>query len=472
MVRRLVGALLFSALSSLPVVAQAPALSERVRQYVSVDAPVVVLRNVRVVDGTGAAPLEGQTIVIERGRIGAVGPMASVKVPAGAHVIDLAGHTVTPGIVGLHDHTFYTTNQRSVQLGATAPLLYLGSGVTTIRTTGSHSPYNELNLMRAIERRELPGPRMYVAGPYLTGQTSGGSMAQVLTPEAARRIVAYWAEEGATWLKFYTDVSREVMGAAIEEAHRRGLKVTGHLCSVTFREAVGLGIDNLEHGLFVSTDFDPAKQPDLCASGALPKLAGLDVEGDAARAVIREMVARKVPMTSTLPVFESFVANRPPLEQRVLDAMAPEVRTEYLTSRARLADPTAYSISPAVFAKAQRFEYEFAKAGGVLAAGVDATGNGGALPGYGDQRGYELLVEAGFTPVEAIRVMTSNGARVLGNDAIGIIAAGKSADLVVIKGDPIARPAAIRDVVTVFKEGVGYDSAKLIAAVQGRVGIR
>jgi imidazolonepropionase-like amidohydrolase len=156
----------------------------------------------------------------------------------------------------------------------------------------------------------------------------------------------------------------------------------------------------------------------------------------------------------------------------VLDAMAPEVRSEYLTSRARLADPTAYSISPAVFAKAQRFEYEFAKAGGVLAAGVDATGNGGALPGYGDQRGYELLVEAGFTPVEAIRVMTSNGAKVLGNDAIGIIAAGKSADLVVIKGDPIARPAAIRDVVTVFKEGVGYDSAKLIAAVQGRVGIR
>jgi imidazolonepropionase-like amidohydrolase len=387
--------------------------------------------------------------------------------------MDLTGHTVIPGIVGLHNHTFYTTNLRSVQLNATAPLLYLGSGVTSIRTTGSYSPYAELNLRRLIDARQVAGPRMHVAGPYLTGGESGGSMHKVNSPEAVRRVVDYWASEGVSWLKFYTDVSREVLGEAIKQAHKRGVKVTGHLCSVSFREAVALGIDNLEHGLFVNTDFDPDKRPDSCPPDAMAKLATLDTQGAAARATIGEMVAKKVPMTSTLPVFELFVPNRPPLEPRVLEAMAPDVRAEYLTSRARLGESGAFSITPTVFRKAQEFELAFVRAGGLLAAGVDPTGNGGALPGFGDQRNYELLIEAGFTPVEAINIMTLNGARVLGEDKrLGSVTEGKLADLVVIKGDPIARPAEIRNVAIVFKDGLGYDPAKLIEACRGLVGIR
>jgi len=451
--------------------AQTP--SEAVKRFISVDTPVVALMHVRVVDGTGAGPADDQTVVISRGRITAVGRSSSTAVPSGAQLMDLPGHTVIPGIVGLHNHTFYSTNLRSVQLNATSPLLYLGSGVTTIRTTGSYSPYAELNLRRLIDARRVAGPRIYVAGPYLTGGEGGGSMHKVNTPEAVRRVVDYWASEGVTWLKFYTDVSREVLGAAIAQAHKRGVKVTGHLCSVSFREAVALGIDNLEHGLFVNTDFDPEKRPDFCPPDALAKLASLDTKGDAAQATIRAMVQKKVPMTSTLPVFELFVPNRPPLEPRVLEAMAPDVRAEYLTSRARLGEPDAYSISPTVFRKAQEFELEFVRAGGLLAAGVDPTGNGGALPGFGDQRNYELLIEAGFTPVEAIRIMTLNGATVLGVESrLGSVTPGKLADLVVIKGDPITRPAEIRNVTIVFKDGVGYDSAKLIEATRGLVGIR
>lgn len=454
-----------------PILAQAP--SEAVQRFVSVEAPVVALTHVRVVDGTGTPPAEDQTVVISEGRIGAVGPAASTRVPAGAKVLDLPGHTVIPGIVGLHNHTFYTTNLRSVQLNATAPILYLASGVTTIRTTGSHSPYAELNLRRIINARQTVGPRMHVAGPYLTGGDGGGSMHKVNTPDAVRRVVDYWAAEGVTWLKFYTDVSREVLGAAIKQAHKRGIKVTGHLCSVSFREAVALGIDNLEHGLFVNTDFDPEKRPDFCPPDALAKLANLDTKSEPARETIREMVRKKVPMTSTLAVFELFVPNRPPLEPRVLEAMAPDVRAEYLTSRARLAEGGAFAISPIVFRKAQEFELEFVRAGGLLAAGVDPTGNGGALPGFGDQRNYELLIEAGFTPVEAIRIMTLNGATVLGEaDRLGSVTAGKLADLVVIKGDPVARPAEIRNVTIIFKDGVGYDSARLIEATRGLVGIR
>jgi imidazolonepropionase-like amidohydrolase len=157
----------------------------------------------------------------------------------------------------------------------------------------------------------------------------------------------------------------------------------------------------------------------------------------------------------------------------VLEAMAPDVRAEYLTSRARLGEGGAFAIEPAVFRKAQEFELAFVRAGGLLAAGVDPTGNGGALPGFGDQRNYELLIEAGFTPVEAIRIMTLNGAEVLGEaDRLGSVAPGKLADLVVINGDPIARPAEIRKVTIVFKDGVGYDSAKLIEATRGLVGVR
>src|SRR5918992_796349 len=187
----------FSALAAFSVVhAQSP--TDAVKQFVSVDAPSVALVHVRVVDGTGAQPADDQTILVSNGRIERVGPSGSIHVPSGARALDLSGHTVIPGIVGLHNHTFYTTSIRSVQLNATAPRLYLGSGVTTIRTTGSHSPYAELNLRRVIDAGQAVGPRMHVAGPYLNGGDAGGSMHKVNTVEAVRRGVDFMASGGGT----------------------------------------------------------------------------------------------------------------------------------------------------------------------------------------------------------------------------------------------------------------------------------
>src|SRR5262249_16000788 len=157
--------------------------------FVSSDAPVVALTHVKVIDGTGAPTMDDQTIVIQSGKITAVGKNATV--PAGAKVMDLSGHTVLPGFVGLHDHTFYTTRGRVAQLSVSAPRLYRASGVTTIRTTGSNSPYEELNLKHAIEMGDVPGPHMYVTGPYLTGEVHGGGMHPLMTPEEARRVVDY-----------------------------------------------------------------------------------------------------------------------------------------------------------------------------------------------------------------------------------------------------------------------------------------
>ena len=443
------------------------------RQFVSVDAPVVALTRVRVVDGNGGPPVENQTVIIGDGRIRAVGPASSTRPPAGARVIDLAGHTVIPGIVGLHDHTFYMTGARSVQSNTSAPRLYLASGVTTIRTTGTNAPYSEINLKAAVDRGEAPGPRMHLTGPYLTGEGSGGNMSRILTPEDARRVVGYWGDEGATWIKFYTTVSRAAAKAAIDEAHRRGMKVTGHLCSLTFREAVALGIDNLEHGLMTNTDYDPEKRPDECPPDATTRLMDVDLASDAVKATFRDMVAARVPMTSTLAIWELYVPGRPPLDQRTIDAMSADARTEYMLGKQQLGQPGTFYIPPGLFRKAQQYEYEFVKAGGLLAAGSDPTGLGGALPGFGDQRNYELLIEAGFTPAQAIQVMTSNGARVLGiEDSLGTIAPGKLADLVVIRGNPIATPGELRNVTLVFKDGVGYDPARLLASVKGLVGVR
>ncbi|CAN5889956.1 amidohydrolase family protein [soil metagenome] len=449
-------------------------LAAGVRQFVSAPERVIALTSVRVIDGTGAAPRENQTVIIENGRIAAIGPAATTRPPAGARIIELEGHTVFPGIVGMHNHTFYTTSfGRSVQLNFSAPRLYLGTGVTTIRTTGSMSPYSELNLKRSIAEGQTPGPRMHVTGPYITGEGAGGGMHGVATAEDARRVVAYWAEEGATWFKFYTLISRDAMKAAIDEAHRRGVKLTGHLCSVGYREAVALGIDNLEHGLFANSEYDENKEPDRCPATMGASLRNLDIGSQPVRTTLEEMVRNNVAMTSTLAVYELSVPGRPPLEQRMLDAMSEETRNEYLATRRRIEENPNAGRSLDVLHKGMEYERQFVSLGGLLAAGVDPTGNGGALPGFGDQRNLELLVEAGFTPVEALRIMTLNGAKVLGvDDDLGSVEAGKIADLVVVRGNPAATPGDIRNVIMVFKDGVGYDPDRLIESVRGTVGVR
>jgi imidazolonepropionase-like amidohydrolase len=458
----------------LALTAQRPdSLAAQVREYVAVDTSLLALTHVLLVDGTGGAPKSDQTIVIRAGRIATVGPAASVAIPAGARVMDMNGSTVIPGIIGMHDHLFYTAaGGRAVQMSYTGPRLYLGSGVTTIRTTGSRSPYAEINLKDAIDHGLAPGPRIHLTAPYITGENGGGAMAILSSPEAARRFVAYWAAEGATWIKAYTDIRRAELGAAIQEAHRRGIKVTGHLCSVSFQEAVSLGIDNLEHGMLTASDFTTGRPADVCPVNLMTQISASDPKGNAGQATIQSLVQHHVSMTSTLAVYEPFVANRPTKDERTLQAMDPEVRDSYLKMRQQIDSSGTGWVSQEAFKKAMAFEREFVAAGGLMAAGVDPTGIGGALAGYGDQRNYELFIEAGFAPAQAIQIMTANGAKILGvAQTLGTVEPGKLADLVVLRGNLTTDPAVIRSPTIVFKDGVGYDSAKLIASVQGRVGV-
>jgi len=475
-------ALLLLLASLLSVFAQQQ--SER-QQFIRVEAPAIALKNVRVIDGTGAAAVEDQTIVIVDGKIQSVGPSSSASIPANAQVLDLKGYTVAPGLVGMHDHMFFPMGGSPPMysnMGGSFPRLYLALGVTTIRTTGSVVPYTDLEIKKLIDNGRMIGPKMHITAPYLEGRGAFTPVMHQLTgPDDARRMVNFWADSGATSFKAYMNISRDELRAAVEEAHKRQLKVTGHLCSVGYREAAQIGIDNLEHGLMADSEFVPNKQPDQCpAGGAVPaSLRQLDLNSSAAQETIRTLVAKNVAITSTLPVFE---AGGAPLTQsgigaasalmnpRVFAVMSPEARVRYLTARARVSSTSDYVT---LLRKAMDFERAFVKAGGLLIAGLDPTGNGGIVAGFGDLREVELLVEAGFTPVEAIKIASFNGAKFLGEDArIGSIAPGKQADLMVIKGNPAATIADIEKVEIVFKDGVGYDSEKLIQSVQGLVGIR
>jgi imidazolonepropionase-like amidohydrolase len=466
--------------------AVAQTLSPQVKNFVKVDAPVIALTHVRVIDGTGAAAREDQTVVLNRGKIEWVGDVASANVPKDAQVLDLHGYSIIPGLVGMHDHMFYPMGDGIFgEMAYSFPRLYLAGGVTTIRTTGSLEPYTDLQLKQAIDGGEIPGPKMHVTGPYLEGKGSWAIQLHQLTgPEDATRTVNYWLDEGVDNFKAYMFITRAELGAAIQAAHKRGAKVTGHLCAVNFREAADLGIDDLEHGLFVDTEFISGKKPDECpGSGEDPvAMAKLDVNSGALHDMIQYLIQHQVAMTSTLPVFEmgSF-PGRPTMQQRVLDALAPEAREAILANRIRSSDASLIrkrygsdvSPAPAAFKKEEEFEHAFSKAGGLLLAGLDPTGMGGVIAGFGDQREVELLVEAGFTPVEAIHVATANGAQYLGElGKIGTIAPGKLADVVVIKGNPSKNIDDIENVEIVFKDGIGYDSAKLIESVRGVVGSR
>jgi Amidohydrolase family len=463
--------------------------SEEVSSMMAMPGSSGALRHVNVIDGSGAAPLVDQTVVISAGRIVALGPAAKTAVPRGIEVHDYPEHTVLPGLIGMHDHLYYSASY-ALQHGSdrrrepgdllneipfTAPRLYLAAGVTTLRTTGSVEPYTDLKVRSRIDAGLMPGPHLDLTAPYLEGPpTTFAQMYELADPDDARRVVDFWTQSGMTSFKAYTHITRAELAAAAGAAHAHAHKITGHLCSVTWPEAVEAGIDDFEHGpVYTDSELMNGKAPDTCPGGQELRASWLNepIDGPRVVALIRLLVSHHVAVTSTLPVYELSVVGRPAPQRRVLDAMSAAARESYLTARAML-DP-ANSDSARLFRKEMDFERAFVASGGLLLAGADPTGNGGDLPGFGDQREIELLVEAGFSPVESIQIATQNGARFLGRDnEIGTIAPGKHADLVLVKGDPVARIADIENVEIVFKDGVPFDSRKLIESVRGQVGTR
>lgn len=420
------------------------------------------LTHLRVIDGSGRPGLNDQTILVESGRITAVAPSATASLPPSVESLDYRGKSVIPGLVGMHDHLFYQIGaSETTWVNAQSPFakLYLAAGVTTIRTAGTIDFEADRRLKERIESGKEAGPTIHLTAPYLN---AGDDTANV---------VATFAEKGATSFKAYTSLRGSELKAAIEAAHARGLRVTGHLCAVGFHEAAALAIDNVEHGVLFNTELYSDKQPDVCPdqNAVYAQVMRMDVTDVRIQQTIADLIQHGVAVTSTLAVLESFARSDEATDSQNKLILAPRLRDRYQAALDGNKNANGSSFGPAVRLE-MAFERAFVAAGGRLLAGADPTGWGGVLAGFGDQRGLELLVQAGLSPENAIRVATSNGADFMRLSDVGRIAPGYRADIVVLQGDPTQNIANIRKVETVFKGGVAHDPAPLIAAAHGQVG--
>lgn len=479
----LVAAALAGLVLCVPVTAdaqRAASFGKDARTFVTIDAPGIRIDDVRIVDGTGAPAKTGQSLLIRDGRIARIGPAAELASEAADVVIDGRGRTAMPGLVMLHEHLLFldpltvTAAPAYTSEASAAPKAYLAFGVTTIRTAGTFAASDDLQVARKIREGEFVGPEIHVTAPFLEGAGSFAfQMRPITDTAAARRIVRFWADEGATWFKLYMNVSREVLAAAIDEAHARGLRVTGHLCSVTFHEAVAAGIDNLEHGVIVATDFVADKRPDKCpdTNAAESAVAALSPTGPEMTELIATLLQRNVAITSTLAVFGAGIVDWFPGvdDLRFLNDQSQVWALRYLGTLSRA--PERRALGARRLKAEMEFERAFVAAGGTLLVGTDPTGWGGTVPGPGNHAAVRLLVEAGFSPLDVIRMATSGGAGFLRiSDRVGTLAPGMQADLLLIDGKPDSDIKELSRIDVVFRNGIAYDPKRLQDAVRGKIG--
>ena len=462
-------------LSSISIQISAQQFVPSVSQFIRDSAKIILLTNAKIIDGTGNPSKTQQTIVITNGKIIQVGNTKDISPPKDAEIIDCSGKTIIPGLIMLHEHIYYTIPMGEyfnvAEMPFSFPRLYFAAGATTIRTGGSIEPQTDLAIKNMIKDGKLIGPDMDVTAPYFERKGYDIPSLNIIKDSAeAAASVAFWANKGCTSYKMYVHALKEDLVAVVREAHKRNQKVTGHIGTITYREAAELGIDNLEHGFLASSDFTPDKKTNESDAGKdRQALLKLDINSTEMKSLIDLLIKKHVALTSTLPVFEPYT-NREIILGGGADAMLPEVK-EIVTARWQKSQ-NKDSASLTLFKKEMVWEKNFYDAGGLLVCGTDPTGAGRTIAGYGSRREIELLVEGGFTPVQAIKIATLNGAKYLNRDqTTGSVEKGKMADLVLINGDPENNISDIRKVEVVFKNGIGFDSKKIFDSVKGKVGL-
>ncbi len=449
--------------------------TDSVRSFITVDSTLVAITNITLIDGTGEDFKQNQSLLIREGIITEVGDANTIQLPDNTLIIDGTGKTVIPGFIMLHEHLFYPKpfeNWFSVgQMPFTFPRLYLAGGVTTMRTAGSIQPETDLNIKKWINEGKMTGPKMDVTGPFI--EREGYEIPElgfIKGTEDVEKMVNYWADRGVTSFKVYNNITKEDLRICVEEAHKRGLKVTGHLCSITHREASDIGIDNLEHGFMVASDFIKNKEENRCDPFQARNALDLAPEdGQEIESLIDHLIKNNTAITTTPVVFEPYTGHEI-VPGGGLEALAPQfqdrVKATYNRSLNRDQKSTAR------FTKNLKWLKRFNDKGGLLVAGTDPTGAGRTVAGYANQRTVEILVESGFTIEEAIHICTQNGAIYLDKqEETGTIKKGKKADLVLIQGNLMENIKNIRNMEIVFKDGIGYDSKKLFKSVIGKVGL-
>jgi imidazolonepropionase-like amidohydrolase len=454
---------------------QGQAFSPSVRPFITDSAEITALVDATVIDGTGSPARSHQTVIITRGLISQTGKTSDIQIPQGAKIINCGGKTLIPGLVMLHEHFYYTILLDQLfnvqEMPYSFPRMYLAGGATTIRTAGCIEPQTDLSIQRMIRGGTMIGPDMDVTAPYI--ERKGWdipSMFLIRDSAEAATMASFWADRGCTSFKMYTHATVEDLIATVRVAHQRGLKVTGHIGTITYREAAEAGIDDLEHGFLVAADFDhQRKGHEYNEPREFQALINLDVNSPEMKSLIQLLVAKHVAVTSTLPVFAPSTNGELVLgggEKALIPPALDSVRARW--QRRQNKD----SILARLFSKGIAWEKQFFDAGGLLVCGTDPTGSGRVLPGYGSRTEIEFLVQGGFSVAQAIQVATLNGAKYLGRDKmIGSIETGKRADIVLLDGDLDANIHNIRNTEIVFKQGIGYDSRKIFESVTGHVGM-
>ena len=446
-------------------------LADNLKKFVTIDSIIVAVENVRIIDGTGVPVALGQTIIVRDGRLDKVG--VDVTIPTEAEVIDGTGVTAIPGLVMMHEHLYYGT--KFGRLEKNYPLIYLAHGVTTARTAGSFAPLSDLQMRSLIESGQWIGPDLDVSGPYLHGPHWFKSIFPITaqheyeTVEDVRQAAQYWAGRGVTSFKAFLGLSPEQLRAVVAVAREHDLKVAAHLCITTASEAAEIGIDSLEHGLEFATELHPDKKPGSCPSfpDLVANVADVDIEGPEVKSLIDDLVVNNVAVTPTFAAIAYVACHdgvpRAMAKRLLSDQAWPNWFGNACPSSELLG--LSQEVRSREFANAMAFARKFADAGGLLLAGSDG------LAGADSLYEVELFVEAGFTPVEAIKIATHNGATYLERlDEIGTLEEGKRADLVLVRGRPDQRISDIRNIEIVFKNGIGFDYAELLESVSGTIG--
>lgn len=453
---------------------EAQEFSAQVERFITTNEKNYAVKNVSIIDGTGSVVKENQTLIIKNGRFEAIGNSSEIEILEGTTVIDGNGKTIIPGLVMLHEHMFYTKpfeNWFSVgQMTFTFPRLYLAGGVTSMRTGGSIQPQTDLNVKKWINEGKMTGPKMHVTSPFI--EREGPKVPElgfIANTDEVEKIVNYWADKGVTSFKVYNNITKQDLEICVKEAHKRGLIVTGHLCSLTYEEASNIGIDNLEHGFMAASDFAADKDEFCDPFAARTGLANEPENGDKINALIDLLIKNKTVITTTPNVFEPYT-DREVVPGGGLEALVPQIQGRLIKNHKRNQGRDAKSL--ALFNKNLKWIKRFYDKGGFLVAGTDPTGAGRTVAGYANQRTIELLVEGGFTIEETIKITTLNGATFLGiAEQTGTIEEGKIADFILIDGNLNKDVQAIRNIETVFKDGIGFDSKKLFESVKGKVGL-
>lgn len=405
---------------------------------------VLALVGGQLIDGTGRPPVKDAVVVVDGDRILAAGPRASTPVPAGATVIDTTGRSILPGLWDMHAH------MSQVEQAA----VYLAAGVTTVRDVGNILEFIT-GVRDAIDSGAGVGPRVLVSGLVDGEGPSAIGTLRIKSRADVRPVIDQLVRAGCLEVKIYSSIAPELVRPIAAEAHRRGLRVTGHVPSgMTALEAVRDGFDAINHVPMLLGSVLPATEMrKLSMAEKMNRVGRLDLASPGVQKIIDLLVRRRIVVDDTLALYELLSLTNAEIRKNEpgIAKLPPELEQEWGVPPP-MAGPGAAS-----FAKFRELVGLLHRRGVRLVAGTDI-----AVPGHSLHRELELYVQAGFTPMEAIQAATIVPARVMRLDReLGTIERGKRADLIVVAGDPLSNIAATRQVVTVIARGRPYDPAAL-----------